>query len=249
MVKKGDWTEEQIIHYLEGIKHSDYPAVFWQRMLPYLNGCRTLTDIGSGPGAFALKAAENGFNVQAVDSSRKSLEVIEKQAFDQSSGKIKTIHGNWPDVDLEQSDVTVCAYSFGGEIGTSPGIAKIFDLTGQVIFFISPVNKVQTDFLSSELYAEEGIKPPEFKSNHHDLVDLLNGLNIKFSVEIVSYDFGFPIKNRSETEEIALYLADKLGLSSVEQVKKHLQKIIAYRNNLLWVPNPRTSALITCLRS
>jgi SAM-dependent methyltransferase len=251
MNKKREWTDAQVDHYLEGIKHSDYPALFWQRMLPYLKGggCRTVMDIGSGPGAFALRAAEDGFIVQAVDSSRKSLDVLETEASGFAAGAIKTICGNWPDVIVDHCDAAICAYSFGGDIGTSRGISEIFKVTGRVIFFISPVEKTQVDFLSRELYEGEGSSPPEFKGNYHDVMDTLAALKVNYSVETVSHDFGFPLKDRSEIDRCALFLADKLGLSSTGRMKKHLEKIIIDRNNMLWVPNPRVSALITCLRS
>ncbi len=249
MNKNREWTDAQIDHYLEGTKHSDYPAVFWQRMKPHLNGCRTIIDIGSGPGAFALRAAEDGFMVQAVDSSRKSLDVLEAEASGYAAGTIKTVCGNWPDVNVNHCDAAICAYSFGGDIGTPIGISKIFKVTGRVIFFISPVEKTQVDFLSRELYKEEGSSPPEFKGNYHDLKDILDALKVDCSIETVSHDFGFPLKGWSEIDQCALFLADKLGLYSVGRMKKHLEKIITDRNNLLWVPNPRVSALITCIRS
>jgi SAM-dependent methyltransferase len=249
MNNKREWTDAQIEHYLEGIKHSDYPALFWQRMQPYLKGCRTVIDIGSGPGAFALRAAEDGFMVQAVDSSRKILDILEAEASDFAAGAVKTICGNWPDVNVEHCDAAICAYSFGGDIGTPLGISKVFEVTGRVVFFISPVEKAQVDFLSRELYVEEGISPPEFKGNYHDVMDTLAALHVNYSVETVSHDFGFPLKDRSERDQCALFLADKLGLSSAGRLKKHLEKIVTDRNNLFWVPNPRLSALITCIRS
>jgi SAM-dependent methyltransferase len=249
MNNKREWTDAQIEYYLEGIKHSDYPALFWQRMQPYLKDCRKVIDIGSGPGAFALRAAEDGFIVQAVDSSRKSMDVLEAKASGYAAGAVKTVCGNWPDVNVEHCDAAICAYSFGGDIGTPLGISKVFEVTGRVVFFISPVEKTQVDFLSRELYEEEGISPPEFKGNYHDVTDTLAALHINYSVETISHDFGFPLKDRSEIDKCALFLADKLGLSSAGRMKKHLEKIITDRNNLLWVPNPRFSALITCIRS
>ena len=77
----------------------------------------------------------------------------------------------------------------------------------------------------------------------------MDALKVDCSVETISHDFGFPLKDWSEINQCALFLADKLGLSSAGRLKKHLEKIITGRNNLLWVPNPRESALITCIRS
>jgi SAM-dependent methyltransferase len=246
MNRNKDWTADQIQYYLEGIKYSDYPSVFWRYMQPLIEGYQTFLDVGSGPGAFALKALEEGFLVQAVDSSRKSLEALEYQAGTQNKNRLKTICGNWPDVDADQCDTAVCAYSFGGSIGTEQGIAKIFDLTRSSVFFITPVDKIQTDFLSEKLYQLEGLNPPLFKGNYKDLTGILDKFQIDYDLEILSYDFGFPLRKLSAIDDCALFLTEKLGLVSYTLVKEHLNKIITERNRLLWVPNPRRSALITC---
>ena len=244
-----EWTADQIRYYLEGVKYSDYPSVFWDRMRPLLEGCQTLLDIGSGPGAFALKALADGYTVQAVDSSRKNLAALENQTEAQDRSRLKTIYGNWPDVDADPCDTAVCAYSFGGSIGTVPGIAKIINLARSSVFFIAPAEKTQTDFLSAELYELEGLDPPQFKGNYEDLTAILDRLELEYDLEILSYDFGFPLHKLSDIEHCALYLADKLGLTSPILVKEHLDKIITEHKQMLWVPNPRVSALISCLRS
>lgn len=249
MTRNKEWTADQIKHYLEGIKYSDYPSVFWSRMQPLLEGCQTFLDIGSGPGAFALKALEEGFFVQALDSSHNSLEALEKQTMQQNKGRLKTICGNWPEIDADPCDSAVCAYSFGGEIGTESGIAKIFDLARASVFLIAPVEKSQTDFLSEKLYEAEGLNPPQFKGNYEDLTGILDKLQIDYDLEILSYDFGFPLEKHSEIDDCALFLADKLGLTSAKLVKGHLEAIVAERNRMLWVSNPRRSAFITCIRS
>ncbi len=79
MSQMKEWTDLQILNYYLGLKYSDYPGVFWEKMKPDIAGCTTLIDIGCGPGAFALKAAEAGFNVLAVDINKKSLEALKKQ--------------------------------------------------------------------------------------------------------------------------------------------------------------------------
>jgi SAM-dependent methyltransferase len=249
MNRPNEWTDDQIVHYLDGIRHSDYPDVFWTLIQPHLGDCTSLIDIGSGPGAFAIKALKKGFNVQAVDASRKSLDAFEKEAAGLNLGKLKMVCGNWPYVDAEPCDVAICAYSFGGDIGTPMGVAKIFKTAKKAVFFISPVEKTQLDFLSKELYEAELIEPPLFKGASQELKDILEQLKISYHVSEVTYDFGFPLNSWSELDRCTLFMADKLGLSNTDRIKEHLKKNITRHHNLLWVPNPRRSALITCLRS
>ncbi len=248
-MKRGrEWSDAQIENYLLGVRYSDYPRLFWEKMQPDLAGCQTFIDAGSGPGAFALKALEAGFYVQAVDLSAKSLAYLRRQADPAKAGRLKTICGDWLQVRVEKSDISVCAYSCGGSIGTAAGLARVFELTRAAAYFIAPCRREQTDFLSRELYKQAGLEPPAFSGTYRDLLQIFKGLQKEVSYEIISYDFGMPLQGADQLDRCAAYLSDKLGLPSREAVKKHLQEIIVTRNGMLWVPNPRESAFITWRR-
>ena len=251
MSKGKDWTDQQIENYYLGIKYSDYPSVIWEKIKPKIVGYTSLIDVGCGPGAFALKAAEEGFYVQAVDINHKNLEALNKQIeyLSLDRKRIKTIYGNWLEVKVEKSDVVICAYSFGSDIGTRPGLKKILELTKKYAFCISPYSATQTDFMSKELYREAGIEPPSFNGSYQDLLLLLADLNKWVSYEIIEYDFGFPLRSKNEIDSCAVFLSEKLGIPSLKLVKKHLQSIVTVKNSFYWVPNPRKSVIITCKRS
>lgn len=239
-----EWTDEQILNYYLGIEHSDYPRVFWDAMRPHLAGCTSLIDIGSGPGAFTLVAARDGFHVQAVDINKKNLDALQKKIKELELGKVKLIYGDWLETEAEKCDAAVCAYSFGGRIGTAQGFNKIFEIAGKVAFFISPYASVQTDFLTGELYNKMGIEPPSFSGDYRDLLQLLQNQGKEVECKIFEYDFGMPLASKDGLDNCVLYLGEKLGLPPTDLFKEHLQKIITMRNGLYWVPNPRKSAMI-----
>lgn len=249
MIRDKEWTDAQIANYYLGVRYSDYPRIFWDKMKPVMAGSASLVDIGSGPGAFALMAAEAGLRVQAVDLNRKNLEALAGQAGDAGLTNIQTIYGSWLSVAVGKSDVAVCAYSFGGEIGTRAGIRKIIGAARKAAFLIAPYDTVQTDFLSEALYERSGLPPPEFSGSYRDLLRLLADLGEEVSHETVTYDFGMPLGSWAEIGRCAVYLSEKLGLPSREPVREHLHKIITVRDGMLWVPNPRKSTMITWKRS
>ncbi len=244
-----DWTDRQITNYYLGIGQSNYPQVFWDIMEPSMAGCTTLVDIGCGPGAFALKAAACGFSVQAVDIDEGRLKALQRQKKILGLNRIKIIRGDWLEVHTEKNDIAVCAYSFGGAIGTPAGIQKIIDHARRAAFFITPCRAIKTDFMSRELYQRSGVAPPAFSGGYEDLLKLFEDLRAKVEYEIVAYDFGMPLADLAEIDECAVYLADKLGLPSVALVRKHLRNIVTERNGGYWVPNPRESAIITWKRT
>lgn len=249
-----EWTDKQIKNYIAGIELSDYPRVFWLKMSKLLDGCHSLTDIGCGPGAFALEAARQKMAVQAVDADEKNLEALKRIALSNSYCNVTAILGNWLDVKADKTDVCVAAYCFGGEIGTKEGIKKILQSTLKIAFFIAPYSSGQKDFASKELYGVLEEEPPSFTGDYQDLLKIFRELGETVQHEILEYDFGMPIKDNSEDSlnNCALYLCEKLGLcgdhGTLEAVKRHVKGIVTVRNGVNWVPNPRKSVMITWRR-
>lgn len=245
MNRMKDWTAQQISSYYLGVEYSDYPEVFWERIRPKIADCVSVMDIGCGPGAFALRAARDGFKTYAVDSNMGNLSALQQKSAALGFPNIATILGDWKDVKVPQSDVAISAYSFGGFIGTIAGIQKILQHTKEIAFFITPYQKVQTDFLSKGLYHKLEIDPSVFSTNYLDLLGIFEKLEEPVSFEILEYDFGMPLESKKEIKSCANFLCEKLGIPAVDLMEKHLQRIITLRNGLYWVPNPRKSVIIT----
>jgi SAM-dependent methyltransferase len=239
-----DWTDQQISSYYLGVEYSDYPEVFWERIYPQIADYVSIMDIGCGPGAFALRAARDGFKIYAVDANMKNLSALQQKSAALGFSNITAIFGDWKDVKVPQSDVTISAYSFGGFIGTAMGIQKIIQHTKEIAFFITTYQKVRTDFLSKGLYSKLEIDPPVFSTNYLDLLRIFEELEKPVSFEIIEHDFGIPLESKKEIKGCAHFLCEKLGIFAIDLMEKHLQRIITLRNGFYWVPNPRKSVMI-----
>lgn len=239
------WTKEQIENYYLGIRYSDYPNIFWEKIQLQLTNCKTLIDIGSGPGAFAIKAAEYGLDVQAVDINKEHLIALDCYMKKFNLKGIKLINGEWPNVDVKKSDVSICGYSLGGEIGTPNGIRKVLEITNRIAFFIISYNKEQTDFSSKELYQKVGINPPQFGRSFKETLEIFGEqLNEEITFDIIENDFGMPIENMNSIPYYSEYLSEKLGIRDIDAVEKHLRQIIIIKNGGLWIPNYRKSVML-----
>ncbi|MDI6601965.1 MAG: class I SAM-dependent methyltransferase [Thermoanaerobacteraceae bacterium] len=219
-----------------------------------IKGCCSVIDIGCGPGAFALKAAQNGMVVQAVDINKKNLDALNNKCREMCLENITTIFGNWLDIEVKKADVCISAYSFAGDIGTIDGIEKILQHSDKIAFFISPYEKIKTDFLSKDLYRKIGKTPPAFSGDYIDLLRIFSELEQPVKFEVIEHDFGMPLENDNEDtlEKCALYLCEKLeldmGSNLLELMREHLRNIITIKNGMYWVPNPRKSVMITWRR-
>ncbi len=241
------WTDLQIESYYRALSLSDYPRVFWQRLKPHIKHCNTMLDIGCGPGAFTITAAKAGYEVTGIDLNQIHLEALRRRAKGLGCQQIKTILGDWSKLSVKPADFTLCAYSLGGSIGTEKGIKKVLEATRMVAFFIVPYQRVQTEFLSRDIYNKVGIEPPSFSSNFHKVLSLFKDLKQQVQYEVVEYDFGVPLVDCSEAEmnNCAAFLSQKLEIKELELIKKHIKQILVRRNGSHWVPNPKTGVLIT----
>lgn len=250
MKRSEAWTARQLQAYYQGLEHSDYPQVFWEKIRRKAAPAATLADIGCGPGAFALKALDEGFFVQAVDSSRQHLLALEGRAGEGKKEKLKLIAADWLEARIMSSEITVCAYSLGGNIGSPAGIKKTLMVTTKKAFFITPWKKRQYEFLSEGLYREMGVMPEAYEKSGADLLAIFSSLGEEVEVEIVDFDFGIPLKaTGDERRETALFLCEKLGLPSLDLMLKHIDAIASTRAGLPWLPNPKRAAFITWTRS
>lgn len=240
------WSKEQIESYYRGMEYSDYPSVPWEKMKCKILDCTTLLDIGCGPGAFSIYAACRGYEVQAVDISINHLRALEMQKKAMGLRNIRTVYGDWLEVQVEPAEVSICAYCFCGSIGTPEGIEKVLQFNTGTAFFISPWNRVQEDFLSADLYKVSGIEPPVFKNQH--LLPMFKRLGQQVQVEVLEYDFGIPLRGKEEINDFAVFLSEKLRIPSAALVRNHVLDILTIRNGMYWVPNPRKSTLITWRR-
>lgn len=245
-----NWTREEIKAYYAGIRYSDYPLVFWQRILPYLEECSSLSDIGCGPGAFCLQALEAGLRVQAIDINYKNLQALEEQVAKRGKTRnCRFLYGDWLEVPALKTDVSVCAYSLGGNIGTSAGLKKILDITERVAFLIIPYDGHHADFRSEELYEKFGIKLPEFQSSYKKYIQMLQQWELKIKYESVEYDFGVPFV-KENLGDYAIFLQEKLGLPGrkdvIASITTHINKWAMEKNGRPWLPNPKKGVMITC---
>jgi SAM-dependent methyltransferase len=241
------WCDEDIYFYYLGITDSEYPKKIWDRIKNENAKFKKVLDIGSGPGAFALAALNDGYDVQAVDVNEKHLNALKKKNI--HSDRLKTVNADWLDAVVEKSDISICAYCLSNNIKSSKGIAKIIETTKYSAYFVSFVNTEKTDFLTSDLIKEFGIKPRKYTEGNNDIMELFSNVCGSVAFETVTYDFGVPIIDTVPIDKYAGFISRKTGISDLSLIKKHIKEITINKNNCLWLPNPKESILITWRRN
>lgn len=242
-----DWNEEQIYFYYAGIALSDYPRVIWDSISPYLKVSTTLIDIGCGPGAFTLKALEEGFSVTSLDYNMNSLNMLEREIKKRNLfQKSSIIFGDWKDVKTGKFDVSVAANCFSDAIGSREGVEKIISNTNNIAVFIFPAKLQKEEFFSESLYEELNIQAPVFSKNNSfdNIMSVSSLLGKKVCLKEIEYDFGIPYEEKND--RCISFLCEKLRIDNKQVIKNHIRKHITYKNGVRWLENIRKSYLIIC---
>ena len=236
------WTKNDLMFYELGIQYSDYPDVIWNRILEENEKIYSLLDIGAGPGAFTFKALEAGIYVQAVDTNKTHLNVLEEKCSEKKL--LKLYPQDWIDADVEKSDISICAYSLTGSINSLSGLRKIIDKTKKTAYFISFKNIERADFQTSDLIYKLGLNPRKYKSDNSVFIKNLSKLGEHFEYREIEYDFGVPIFDEIPLDSYAEFIFSKTGIDDKTVLKKHIKNITILRNGMKWLPNPKKSFII-----
>jgi len=235
------WDSFRIALYLKAIERGDYPRVVLEKILPSLHSSMIILDIGSGPGAFSLGLAPHVQRVYAMDANKTVLEQLIETALKKGLKNIHTLFGTWPQDPAPKIDVIISAYSGPGVTASKPSLKRMAETASGRVFLVVPARRFRTSFGSEELYSRSGIKTPEY-ANYTVTLQALEDLGIPYEKEHLTYDFGQPVVDLREGEE---FLVAQLPTFSRAILREHVRKIAVPKDDGLWLPNLRSSALIS----
>ncbi len=226
------WSAKAIDWYLRAGEHSQYPRLILAQILPRLNKGDTVLDIGCGPGVYALALAPLVIKVLALDKDPVVLDSLTRQADSRSLGNIACLPYVWPHSPIEeQVDVIICALG-SGEIMTRDGLMAMLALETRLIFLVAP-----GQYLPPFGWQWHRLRPA---ANAEATLALLDQLNVCYSAQAISLDFGQPVRDMDEAAEfLANFLDIPLSLAG-----KQAQAIALPHAHGLYLPNRRNLTLI-----
>ncbi len=226
------WSSKAIDWYLRAGKWSQYPSLILAEIIPQLKPQHRVLDIGCGPGLYALALAPLVKEVLALDHWGVVLGVLEEQARQRKLTNIRCLQGTWPDVRLETPvDIVLSAFSGSRVMNSRQSLTKIMSLGADTIYLVAP-----------------GTYQPPFAWPHHigghsdagATLALLAQMDIAFTRQDLSLDFGQPVEGWAEARE---FLGDFLRIPQA-QALEHAKSIGRPHSQGLYLPNPRNVVLI-----
>jgi len=226
------WNAKTIDWYLRAGEHSQYPRKILAEILPELRPYQRVLDIGCGPGLWALAMAPQVAEILALDRQSIVLDILDSLTKQRGLTNIHSQRGNWPQIEVDNADVVLSAFSSGGVMNSPGSIQKMLDLQPEAIYLVAP-GKYSPPF---------AWKP---HADHHPdanlTLEILGKMDIAYSQKLLEVDFGQPVRDE---EEAAEFLAGFLNISR-EKAWRHGQRIARPHPAGLYLPNPRNVVLIT----
>ena len=185
------------------------------------SGRATVLDVGSGPGRLSVPIAPRARQVTAVDPSKKMLALLRRRAREAGVANVRTVHGNWQDVEVEAADVVVCAH--------------VITLVPDVVPFVRKLDAAARKrvLLYVGGYAADGVLDPFWRRFHGrqrspgaswvDALAMLEEIGLEVSVEVVE----LPTWSRHETlaDAVEVY-RDQLVLPRTKEVEIELTRLL-----------------------
>ncbi len=240
-----DAWADRALRYLEVVaRRWEKPDSSRTTVLQSLSAESSVLDIGAGAGAWAALLARHVRHVTAVEPSPAMREVMTRYLADQGIDNVRIVAGAWPDVDVEEHDVSLCAHAMYGWSDLATGIRRMEAATRARCFLLLRVPTPDGVMAqASRLVRGQPHDSPNFVVAYNAL------LQMGIAADVVMEDTGlWGAWSHDTLDEALTELKDRLGIPDRDahdgELRVLLQQQLEERDGrLVWPPGVR-SALV-----
>ncbi len=238
------WDSQIIDWYERAVLWSDYPRrILGQIFEEEITQSDTVLDAGCGIGAVSLFAAALCRRVIAVDTQLQALQAVREKTEKAGYDNLVTYLGCWPDVDVEQADVTICTYA-SPVSRTVRGLEKLIDTTKRTGIILTPFQEIKENDAIKGIAHKLGLQK-EYSSCANGCWEkgFLESKGITVECRRLTHDFSQPV---NDCEEAWQFLRRQFD-APADFKEKALEEIPAYlqsNNGQLFIPIIRKNCLI-----
>jgi SAM-dependent methyltransferase len=166
---------------------------FLARVRRAVGRTRSVIDVGSGPGRFALALAPRAKEVVAVDPSKEMLAHLRRRCRGLGIDNIRLVHGKWQDVNAPTVDVGLCSYVLP-IIDDAAGFLTKLDACCRERAFLY-LGAMSTDAVFDPFWRHFHGTPRRPGPTYLDAVAVLEELGVEPQVEVVEVTTGTRFKS------------------------------------------------------
>lgn len=138
---------------------------FWGEQLKSISDCKSILEIGCGPGGFLYYCKKHGFgNCVGIEISEGTCDFVRK------TFGLNMICGNFPDVDINEKFDIVCGFDVLEHFQDPLKALAVMQLLGKYVMIQTPC------------YREEGLSFSHFHAGEHLFIFNENSIKLLFDI-------------------------------------------------------------------
>jgi predicted RNA methylase len=232
------WQEDTLKYYYQGVLFGEYPQKILRSLPPLIDRCRSMLDICSGPGAFALQGLIRGMRVTAIDTSAEALAALTQQAGNYPQGQIQTITADFTALNPPAADMVVAACCFSQEMAEKINLQKIINSAHKLVLLVMHDGRKKGEFATGHLPAEADKMPCRIAENNAEeiIAQIAQEQGLTLSHMRMSCDFGcFYCPTDSGLLD---FISRKTAVFDRDLLQEHLAASAIEKDHKMWLPNP-----------
>ncbi len=240
------WSKREMDWYNRALNNNYYPQNVINFIKRKINKRKTIIDVGSGIGTFAIPLTNIFSKVIAVDYSEKMLKYLyDKAVVNNVEEKIKIKTGDWNKIKFkDESPINslITAYSGKEVVGNKDSIKKMQHLVDDYIFLFVPGERKKHSFSSDKLFEMLGRKKRKHRCCYLDVENMLDEFKIDYNKTNFVYNFGQPFESFEEGIEFFKFHY-KVKDNNLGILKNFLRDFLKEKGDFFWIDNNKKSTM------
>ncbi|RMF95871.1 MAG: class I SAM-dependent methyltransferase [Candidatus Schekmanbacteria bacterium] len=195
------WDERKVEWYDRALEESDYSKKILNIIIPLIQECKTIIDIGAGCGPLSIPLAELGYQVTALEPSPSMINKIRQKAEKKKLSNMKFLEAKFGEIDAGKHDAAIVANVRKLFVELDDFLKNLESVSPKITILIVGADTKNNKFFFSELYPILFNKEYPKKENHLAVFEKLTAKGLNPQSCIIDLNIDQPFYDIDEAVE------------------------------------------------